>query len=271
MRLSNAPTPDLRIVPIQKVIPHEEHDSQRAQPLIERIRRESFVINPPIVAPVSEAEYVILDGANRVYAFQALGHQHLLVQCVQYDSGFVELETWNHVISAWTVEEFIEHLASLPEIHMIDGQDANAIAHIVLRTGRVIALRAPVETVHERNAALRRFVNIYQQHAVLHRTAISEPETLWTLFEDGIALVFFPPYQPVDIIAAARQRAFLPPGVSRHIVHGRAVQVNYPIARLLDSETSLEQKNEDLQRWLRQKMARREIRYYAEATYQFDE
>jgi len=106
---------------------------------------------------------------------------------------------------------------------------------------------------------------------VLHRTAISEPETLWTLFEDGIALVFFPPYQPVDIIAAARQRAFLPPGVSRHIVHGRAVQVNYPIARLLDSETSLEQKNEDLQRWLRQKMARREIRYYAEATYQFDE
>jgi hypothetical protein len=42
--------PDLRIVPISRLIPHEEHDPQRAVPLIERIRAAETWLNPPVVA-----------------------------------------------------------------------------------------------------------------------------------------------------------------------------------------------------------------------------
>ena len=80
----------------------------------------------------------------------------------------------------------------------------------------------------------------------------------------------FPAYQPEDIIAAALERAFLPPGVSRHIVHGRALNVNYPMERLR-AETPLEAKNDILQTWLREQYAARSIRYYAESTFQFAE
>jgi hypothetical protein len=141
----------------------------------------------------------------------------------------------------------------------------------MFRDEQLIALRAPVETLHEGSAALRRFVSIYQTNAVLHRTALTEPEDNWRLHPDAVALVFFPPFQPADIIAAAQHCAFLPAGVSRHIVHGRAVRVNFPIHILCDPETSLDAKNDYLLRWTQDKMAKRHIRYYAEATYQFDE
>jgi hypothetical protein len=268
---SDAPVPDLRIVLTENLHPHEEHDTQRAIPLVERLRQEQNIINPPIVATMDDSQYVILDGANRCYAFTLLEYPHVLVQVASYDDGYVELETWRHIISNWDADEFIQHLAQLPDIEMIEGQDNHAIAHIILRNQRVIALRAPIENTHERNAALRDVVGVYQQNARLYRTAISEPEDIWPLYKDAIALVVFPHYHPADIMAAARYKAYLPPGISRHIVHGRALRVNYPLDALRNDSASLSEKNQALQEWMQHKLSKRQIRYYAEATYQFDE
>lgn len=267
----NAPTPDLRIVPTASLHPHEWHDRQRALPLIERLRADEFVINPLMVAPLDDAAYVVLDGANRCYAFAELGYPHMLVQVMPYDSGYVELETWNHVLSGWSLDQFLDQLTALPDIALIDHADAHAIAHVFGQDDRVLSLQAPVETTHERNAALVRIVQLYQTQARLYRTTTREPLDVWRLYPDAAALVAFPRYEPADIIAAARYQAYLPPGISRHIVHGRAVRVNYPMAALADPTTPLEAKNAQLQAWLSDRFARRQVRYYAEATYQFDE
>lgn len=268
---SNAPTPDLRIILIDSIHPHEEYDSQRSEPLIERLREEKYVINPPIVAPMGASQYVIMDGANRCHSLAHLGYPHILVQVVSYDSGYVELDVWNHVISKWTAEALLDQLTTLPDITLAAGQHAQAIAHFLLRDGRVFAVLAPVENTHERNAALRNVVGIYQRSAVLNRTALQEPDDVWPLYPDAIAMVVFPRYQPADIIAAAKYKAYLPPGISRHIVHGRALRVNYPLEKLLDISVGLYEKNQDLKVWLQDKLAKRQIRYYAEAIYQFDE
>lgn len=265
--ISIAPTPDLRIVTVESVLPHEEHDNQRAGPLIERLKQEAYIINPPIVAPIDKQHYVILDGANRCYAFQQLGYPHILVQVSSYNSGYVLLQTWSHIVSHWNGQAFLEHLAALQSIKITEGHDTNAIAHILLRDERVLALHAP----YERNAALREVVRLYQQNATLYRTTLSEPGRIWELYKNAIALVMFPQYQPADIIAAARYQAYLPAGVSRHIVHGRALRVNYPIPTLRDEHTPLPQKNQALRTWLQDRLAKRKVRYYAEATYQFDE
>lgn len=62
-----------------------------------------------------------------------------------------------------------------------------------------------------------------------------------------------------------------PPGISRHIIHGRALLVNYPIDALKDTTTTLQEKNDALFAWIQMRLAHRKIRYYAETTYQFDE
>ncbi|NWF68750.1 MAG: hypothetical protein HXY40_06680 [Chloroflexi bacterium] len=269
---SNAPIPDLRIVPAEHIHPHEEHDPQRSIPLIEQLKRAEFITNPPIVSPVDDrGHYVILDGANRCYSFQYLGYAQILVQVIAYESGYVELDNWHHIIGGWDVDEFLKQVRKMPDMEIIDGHQPQAVAHVYCRDGRVLALRAPVSSTHERNETLCSIVRIYQQHAKLHRTAMNDPHANWDMFPDGSAMVVFPRYQPQDIIAAARYKSFLPPGVSRHIVHGRALSVNYPLELLRDEHTSLEEKNTSLKVWIQGKMANRQVRYYAEATYQFGE
>ncbi|MAS34191.1 MAG: hypothetical protein CL610_09295 [Anaerolineaceae bacterium] len=266
-----APTPDLRIVNTASLLPHEIHDSQRALPLIERLQSESYMINPPVVAPLEGDQFIILDGANRCHAFQALDYPHMLVQVVTYESGLVELETWNHVIGRWSESILIAQLNQLPDIEILQGQHARAIAHVLTRSQDILALCAAVDNAHERNEALCKVVDIYQKNAALHRTTLSEPEEIWPMFPDSAAVLFFRHYQPADIVAAAKYQAWLPPGISRHIVHGRALRVNYPMTLLKDEQVSLQDKNEALKHWMREKLAHRQIRYYAEATYQFDE
>jgi hypothetical protein len=253
------------------LFPHEETDSQRLEPLVERIRNEPHIINPPIVAPMDADSFVILDGANRCQAFARLNYPHSLVQVVSYHSGVVSLETWQHVVCNWSADALLEHLTNLPDVDLRYGHHADAIAHIYCRDGRLLALHTPNRHLNERNAALRRIVSVYQRSAVLERTALSSPDEVWSLYENGAALVVFPAYTPDDIIAAAREQALLPPGVSRHIVHGRALRVHYSLDALRDPTQTLQQKNAALRHWLQEKIARRQMRYYAEPTYQFDE
>lgn len=269
--VSAAPTPDLRIVPIDSLRPHEEHDSQRSQPLVERLKNEALMINPPVVAPMSGDEYVILDGANRCHSFLELGYPHILVQVVSYEAGYVQLKTWSHVVSHWNSAVFLKYIQGIKEVHLSKNTSAEAIAHLALPDGALLAIETASATRHEQNAALRRVVALYQQNALLHRTAMREPEDIWQLYDQAIAILLFPNYQPSDIIAAAQLQAYLPPGVSRHIVHGRALRVNYSLDLLRDPHTSLETKNNRLKDWLQAKLQRRQLRYYAESTYQFDE
>lgn len=266
-----APVPDLRILPVENVHPHEEHDSQRAAPLLERIRQAQLFTNPPIVAPMNDTDYVLLDGANRYHVLCDLGYQHILVQVAAYDSGFVELGVWQHIIANWDADELLSYLSNLTSVTVKQGWDENAIAQVLLRGGMTYSIYAPSETVEQRNAALRDVVGIYQRRAVLHRTALTDTLRIWHLYPDAIALVLFPEYQPEDIIAAAQYGAYLPPGISRHMIHGRALRLNYPLKTLLDTTTSIDAKNTDLQNWLRERLANRSVRYYAESTYQFDE
>lgn len=279
------PMPDLRIIPVAALHAHETHDSQRSQPLIERMQTETVIINPPVVAPLhagsAGTDFVVLDGANRVHTFATLGYPHLLVQVATYESGQVELSTWAHVVCAWTPDALLASLLALEGVALHEGYMPHAIAHVMLRDDRTLAvcLHPHTHEADQRNAAIGAVVGLYQRSAILQRAAYDpvldhDPAARAALFAphpDAIALVTFPACTPADIVTAARTGAYLPPGVSRHIVHGRAVRVNYPLDRLRDPHTPLDVKNEQLAVWQHEKIARRQVRFYAESTYQFDE
>lgn len=286
--MTSAPMPDLRIVAVERLHPHEEHDSQRAAPLIERLREAESIINPPIVATINPdadeqmREYVVLDGANRCYAFAELGFPHMLVQVVSYQSSSVQLDTWQHVIINWDEYTLVEHLREVDEVDLLEAESSEAevdsitsqrpkIARFTLRAGRILSMVGRAADLIKQNALLRQVVGIYQRRAGLQRTAEHNVSAIWPFYPEAIALVEFPLYQPEDIIAAARSRAYLPPGISRHIIQGRALRVNYPLSALRDARETLEAKNAALQAWVRNKLAHRAVRYYAEATYMFDE
>lgn len=274
--------PDLRIVPMDTLVPHEEHDAQRSEPLIARIREAGVWLNPPIVAEMGDGRFVILDGANRHFALGSLGYPHILVQVVDYESEDVRLETWHHIVSGVSWFELLRHIRQVDGLSVdtcdllgaraaLAGRDA--LAYVVLRDEGAYLMRAetPTAPLNQRNRLLRDVVDTYKRSGILNRVTTDRLSAARRMYPDAVAIVVFPHYEPAEIVVAAREGAHLPPGITRHLIHGRALRLNYPLVALRDERRSLEQKNTDLQHWIQQRMAAKRIRYYAEATYNFDE
>src|SRR3989304_6794476 len=106
------PLPTLRILPVEKLVPHEWHDEQRSKPLIERLRASGVLRNPPVGTPFtdSSARYMVLDGANRSAAFKQMGIPHTIAQVVQADDPGLDLKTWNQGLWNWEPPAVLEAL-----------------------------------------------------------------------------------------------------------------------------------------------------------------
>ena len=96
--IQNLPT--LRILPLESLILHEDHDNQRTLPLVEKLRAQGIIRNPPIVMPLVDGSdrFMVLDGANRVTSLQEMEFPHIVAQVVEVSNPNVNLQTWNHVI-----------------------------------------------------------------------------------------------------------------------------------------------------------------------------
>lgn len=274
--------PDLRILPLTSVLPHEEHDDQRAGPLVSRIADSGIWLNPPVVTPIGETEqlFALLDGANRYHALQTLKYPYILVQVVDYHPPQVTLETWNHVLSDVTPDDILPGIYDLDGVHIEHGDPLTAqaaiarreaIAYVRVLPDWVLMLVADSTDIRRRNDSLRALVNTYKTRARLNRVNFDDLRSVQQLHPEASMLVVFPHYEPAEIIVAARDHVHLPPGVSRHVIQGRAMRLNYPLRALYELEESLEAKNEALIQWIQERVAAKNVRYYEESMYIFDD
>jgi len=276
-------TPDLRILPVDLLVEHEFNDVQRTSPLAQRLEAEGVLKNPPIVSPIGEGDsrYVVLDGANRINALAGLGYPHILAQVVRYQVPVVTLTTWHHLIAGMSIPEFSQALSSVAgvDIFPLDFQHARAglarrecLMIVVLADNTVLVARPKVPglNVHEQNQLLNALVDTYKLRGQLHRAMTDSVQEALRLYPDLAGVVIFPPYDPFEILSLARDGELLPAGLTRHLIQGRVLRVNYPLSELSSGE-HLEEKNAHLRDWLRGKLASKEVRFYGETTFLFDE
>jgi len=276
-----ATIPDLRIVPTSKLVPHELHDLQRSEPLIEKLRVEGLLKNPPVVAtpkPSSDI-YIVLDGANRVLALEALGFEHTLVQVVSYESTTVELLTWYHVVSnvsRASLESRFRQVSGL-ETGDTDMMHARAelarraiLAYCLFADGSVLTLSGGGLDLRQRTELLHAIVKTYIHDSRLDRTNTDNLGELMATYPDMTAAIIFPHYEPIEVMDIAQSGLKVPPGLTRHIIHGRALRLNYPLDKLR-ANVSLDEKNRELVAWVQECFKVRKVRYYAESSYLFDE
>ena len=275
-------TADLRIVALDRLVEHEYNDEQRTAPLAERLKAEGLLKNPPIVAPLDDVEdgrFVVLDGANRTTALQMLGYPNCLVQVVKYEDPPVTLTTWHHVIAGIALEDYVQAIHAIDGMNMepIDLLHARAglarrdlLAYTICADGRVYAARCESHTLHQQNSLLNAMVDTYKNRGRLFRAATDHLNEAHRLYPDLTGLVIFPRYDASEVIALARAGELLPTGLTRHLIQGRVLRTNYPLGELCAPD-SLAAKNDRLQAWMRRKLGSKEIRFYGEATYLFDE
>jgi hypothetical protein len=271
------PLPDLRVWPAGRLRLHEEADAARVRRLVEALRRDGVLRNPPVVAPLAGGDdAVVLDGANRVTALRELGLPHAVVQVVRYDDPAVRLGAWRH----YAVEDSAGALRAAavaaglgPAAAVDDEAEAEArlaaggLAAVVDARGGVV-LGGPAGPV-EQGEALRRLTALYRDGRAVHRVDTGTLDELRPYYGSG-ALVLFRRFAKADILRIAAAGGRLPAGVTRHVIPGRALRLNTPLAWLADGiEPSAKQAALDAQ--LQQRWQAHGVRYYAEPAFLFDE
>lgn len=274
--MSRQVLPTLRFVPTDALVLHEDADPRRVDRLMDRLGADTILRNPPVVAALGDGRYVVLDGANRVSSLCRLGIAHALVQVVDYDE--VELSTWHHLITGMDLDRLLAALRGIQGARLT-ASDLDTAREMLARRRALAFVVLPQDAVClvENGQSLRDgarilldISNAYRGAADIHRIRVDSLIAVETMFENVTALLVYPPFTPADILALARDAAKVPTGITRHIIPGRVLRVNMPLARLSEAR-SLEEKNSWLDAWMLRKMAEKSVRYYAESTYSFDE
>ena len=271
--------PDLRMLPAQKLVPHEDFDPRRVDRLSQRLRAEGILKNSPVVVPIPDSDsYVVLDGANRALAFTAMGIPHIVAQLVSYERSGVELDTWYHVVSGMDITVFETELTKVTALHLQSCsleearralENQRAAAYIVSSQGVRMVCNTS-DSLKPDTRLLNRLVSAYKGKANIYRASNDIWEKQEPYYPDITALVIFPHLTPADIIHAAQSGEKIPTGITRHIIPNRAININIPL-EVMEADWSQERKDEWLHEWLMERMNANAIRFYSESTFSFNE
>jgi hypothetical protein len=271
--------PNLRILPIESLILHEDHDMQRTLPLIEKLRAQGIIRNPPIVMPLNDGtdRYMVLDGANRVTSLRELEFPHIVTQVVEANNPHINLQTWNHVVWGMNVKTM---MSSLRKIKGIEPAKVNTKKSLDAPKYMPMQIRFPNDSFYILKESpsdlgthiqtMHSVVNTYKTRASLDRTSQTLIDTFKKVYPDLTALVIFPHFKIKTVLKLASQNILLPTGITRFTVSPRALHLNYPLHEL-SSGKSIEYKQEYLTHWIEERVKKKGIRLYSEATFLFDE
>jgi len=271
--------PNLEILPLTLMVLHENHDRQRTLPLVDKLRAQGILRNPPIVMPLADGtgRYMVLDGANRVTALEEMEFPHIVVQVVQPDDPNIQLETWNHVVWATDADELLERIRDVAGLKLMpiergsnkrDDMDCLPV-EIQLADGRTYLTCTTKEGLRLA-AYLHGIVDAYKDKSFLDRTMQTDVAYFKEVYSDLAALFIYPRFEVSFVLDLAGQGHVLPTGLTRFTVSPRALHLNYPLHELSSGKT-LEYKTAYLHHWVQERIKHKNVRYYAEATFLYDE
>lgn len=271
--------PHFDILPVESLILHEDHDKQRSAPLIEKLRGAGVLRNPPIVMPLTDGteRYMVLDGANRVTSLRALEFPHLVAQVVEANDPNVNLQTWNHIVWGMSPKSLLSRLRKIKGVNVtkvdpyksLDAPKYTPVSVRLPNEKLYLLVEEPADLAQHIDT-LHAIANTYKSSASLDRTSQTRIEPFREVYKDLTALVIFPRFSIRTLLKLAGRNIVLPTGITRFTVSPRALHLNYPLHEL-SSGKPIEYKREYLKRWVDERVQKKGVRLYAEATFLFDE
>ena len=276
--------PDLRLVPTPAVRFHEHAERRRTVRLMERIRAEAVLRNPPIVADMDDGHYLLLDGANRVSAFLELGYSHIPVQVVDYGARAVQLKGWHHLLLQGASLNLRAAYAALAGVR-VQPVPRNQLAQL-LELRRVYAVLVededgcwglfpdpptPEIEVHQRIRTLEGVVGAYEGQSRLERVKLADYEQLPQVIQSVEHQVcLFPVLHKEELLRLAAEGVMIPTGLTRHIIPGRALGINLELGFLRDDRPDAD-KQAHFQAFVDQLSMEGRIRFYEESVFIMNE
>lgn len=270
----------LQIIPIENIIPHELYDYNRSNSLANQLIKDKKICNPIIVAPISKNNFVQLDGMNRLSTLKLLGFKSIICQIIDYqDMENVDLSSWLHFINVDT-PAFLKYLGKINNLivnkgllddvtnRYIQSEGFDKICTIVTENCQVYLLTYGGSLI-DKIKILNEIVNFYKKDLVRNVLPLSPTrEDIISLFNEHLKhkqMLVYPIFTRHQILKVVRKGEFFPPGITRHVIKKRCLNVNLPL-RYLKNTLSLATQNKYLEDFLRIK----KFRLFEESTIYFE-
>jgi hypothetical protein len=275
----------LRVLETSRAVLHEHPDPERVKRLAMALRRDGMLRNPPIVTPLSgdttrgvpaDAPVVVVDGANRLTALREMGVPHIAAQVVDYGAPEISVSTWTHCVlgNGGSLRNRVATrlgLGLVPASGPDEAQrrlaQADGIAALFDADGTTIV--GPGMDPVENAMLLERLVALYAGDGRIYRIDDWDVRGVPAEFRSG-TIVMFPPFGKGDVLKLATGGRRLPAGITRHLIPGRVLRLNVPLA-WLEGPEAIASKQSRLDGTVEERWRTHGVRYYAEATYLFDE
>ncbi len=265
----------LKVVPMDKIFPHESIDQKRVDRLAARLEAEGVLGNPPIVTQVDD-KYMVLDGATRTAAMKKLGFPHAIVQVSSSEDG-LDLHTWYHVVRKIDLARLLAILEAMPDIFLVP-VDPEKAADDMFAYGAMCYLHTVDDRAYlvqpaagvNRLDALNHLTETYIEAATVDRTLDRDIHLLRAEYPDLTTLVVFPAYSVAQVMQVTISGRYFPAGITRFVIPGRILRLNADLS-VLRSDKPLHEKNRWLNQLLEEKLRQNAIRFYREPVYLLDE
>ena len=274
--------PHLALVPTARIRFHERPEYRRTMHLVERLRSEARLRNPPIVAGIDDDNYLLLDGANRVSAFRELGFDQIPAQIVDYGEPGIELRGWHHLLldpsaldlgAAYSAIDGIA-LRALPSRAIgraLEFREVFAVwvDHDAQAWGLFPQGYSP--TLAERMRVLTSVIACYEHGSPLERIKLASYDELPAVVERRThELCLFPVLTKEEMLTLVRDSQLIPTGITRHLIPGRALGLGIDLAFLTEMNDPQE-RNAHFQAHLDALDLGGRIRYYEEPVFIMNE
>lgn len=276
-----AETLGLRVVPVNKLLPHEYHNPRRVSRLAQRVADEGVLANPPLVVALPDSDqYMVLDGATRTMAFQQLGYPHIVVQVVDPHKDAVHVNTWSHVVRGKGGPELLAHLRGINGLRLTP-LPTDQLAHALWERGAlsylVTADREGFLLEHADSATgadwldvLTQLVDRYGAWGMVERTLVDDVDVLCSQYADLAGLIVFPHVSLDFVQQLVASGRLLPAGMTRFLVPGRILRLKAPLEMLTSNEL-IARKQAWLDKLVQTRLAEGGMRQYQEQVILLDE
>jgi len=88
---------DIRKIPLELLVPHEEYREERVLELLEEIRRDGYLMRPIAVSSLQRFGlnmYLIHDGHHRTECMRRLGLKYVTANVIDFGDETIQVRSW---------------------------------------------------------------------------------------------------------------------------------------------------------------------------------
>lgn len=269
---------NLEILRISDIKLHETTETNRLRNIYDRITSSKFLMNPVIVGRYDH-QLMLIDGANRLGTLKEIGCKLIIAQIIDYKKTRIKLKNWNHLIYEMNLDLIVNYCTTHKlKFKFVEHKDGSKILkeslyHVLIsdiqnRKSIIISFEKNFNNLlHSLNNFTKLYFNIFPFDRSEEEIRYSD---LCKYSRMKGLLVEYPKFTKNQIIKIANLDVKLPAGISRHILENRVLHVRYDISKLLNEE-NIEVKNNELKKYLTNKIDNNKVRQYRESVIVFDE